>query len=245
MVGAALRVLASQLEWRALRLGRGVCPLCEGSRFLRFSRDLLGTRCLACQASAISMAIGTVVGREVPNLAEARVCELSARGPFHAFLARRAGELSGSEYYDGVETGEIRDGAACQDVQRLTYEDACFDLCTSTEVFEHVPDDRRGFSELYRVLKPGGRLVFTVPLSDEPTTCERATGTGGELQHLRPPTYHDDFIRGAGRVLVYRDYGLDIVDRLGDAGFADARVEHVADPAGFGAVARVVVARKP
>jgi ubiquinone/menaquinone biosynthesis C-methylase UbiE len=32
-------------------------------------------------------------------------------------------------------------------VQRLSFADASFDLCTSTEVFEHVPDDRAGLRE--------------------------------------------------------------------------------------------------
>ena len=45
------------------------------------------------------------------------------------------------------------------------YGDASFDLCTSTEVFEHMPDDLNGFSEIRRVLRPGGRFVFTVLLT--------------------------------------------------------------------------------
>jgi hypothetical protein len=75
-------------------------------------------------------------------------------------------------------------------------------------------------------------------------TVERARFEGDEVIHLEEPVYHDDFIRGSGRVLVYRDYGLDVTDRLRSAGFAEASVESVADPAGFGCVARVVVARK-
>jgi SAM-dependent methyltransferase len=191
------------------------------------------------------MAIGTVVRRELPELADLRVCELSARGPFHAFLARTARELASSEYFEGVAPGERRDGIVCQDVQRLSYPDASFDLCTSTEVFEHVPDDRKGFSEIFRVLVRGGRFVFTVPLSAEPTTRERAVLDRNGLRHLHPPVYHDDWIRGTGRVLVYRDYGRDVVSRLAEAGFADARIEAVPDPADFGALAEVVLARKP
>ena len=248
-VRRTLEFAASQLEWRALRLGRGSCPLCGGRLFVRISRDLLGTRCLSCRASAISLAIGTVVTRAVPDLADRRVLELSSRGPFHDFLSRTlaggSGELVDCEYFDDVEPGELRDGVQCQDVQRLTYADARFDLATSTEVFEHVPDDARGFSELFRVLAPGGHIILTVPLSSDEVTVERARLEDGETIHLEEPTYHDDFIRGAGRVLVYRDYGRDITTRLERAGFAGARIEPVADPAGFGCVARVVVARKP
>ena len=55
----------------------------------------------------------------------------------------------------------------CQDVQHLTFDDAEFDICTSTEVFEHVPDDIKGFKEIYRVLKDDGVFIFTVPIHDE------------------------------------------------------------------------------
>ena len=50
-------------------------------------------------------------------------------------------------------------------------------------------------------------------------------------------------IRGAGHVLVYRDYGRDITDRLTAAGFRDAEILKVSDPAGLGCVASVVAAR--
>lgn len=245
----ALRAAGRQLEWRALRLGRGRCPLCDGRFFVRLSWDLLGARCLACGASPISTAIGWVVSRRVPDLARARVLELSSRGPFHAFLRRTLagdrGTLTDCEYFDDLEPGGWRDGVQCQDVQRLTYADASFDLCTSTEVFEHVPDDARGFGELFRVLAPGGRLIFTVPLSSREETVERARRVDGEVVHLQEPSYHDDLIRGAARVLVYRDYGRDVTARVARAGFADAHIESVPDAAGFGCVAHVVVARKP
>jgi len=44
------------------------------------------------------------------------------------------------------------------------FSDGRFDLVTAFDVIEHVVDDRRVFSELTRVLKPGGCLVFSVPL---------------------------------------------------------------------------------
>ena len=46
----------------------------------------------------------------------------------------------------------------------------------------------------------------------------------GSVRHLLPPEYHGDRIRGPGRVLAYRTYGLDVTDRLAAAGFRDARI---------------------
>lgn len=165
-----------------------------------------------------------VLREEVGGLRGLHVYELSARGPLVEWLRRNAGKLTCSEYLDDVPAGETVDGVQCQDVQRLTHASASFDVCTSTEVFEHVPEDARGFAELHRVLRPGGRLVFSVPMSGSEKTVERARLRGGTIEHLLPPEYHGDRIRGQGRVLAYRNYGLDILDRVRNAGFSDVRI---------------------
>lgn len=37
------------------------------------------------------------------------------------------------------------------------------DMLLALDVIEHVPDDRTAFAEAWRVLRPGGRLIATVP----------------------------------------------------------------------------------
>ena len=114
----------------------------------------------------------------------------------------------------------MKNSVVCQDVQNLFLNDESFDLVTSTEVFEHVPDDSKGFSEIYRVLKKDGYFIFTVPLSDKPKTVERCLlQPDGTIIHQLEPEYHGDQIRGQGRVLAFRNYGLDITERLESCGF--------------------------
>jgi hypothetical protein len=42
------------------------------------------------------------------------------------------------------------------------------------------------------------------------------------VQYLLPPAYHGDRLNGPGSVLVYRDYGADLPQRVRAAGFARA-----------------------
>jgi SAM-dependent methyltransferase len=46
------------------------------------------------------------------------------------------------------------------DVQKLTFADATFDTVATASTFCSVPDPKEGLSELYRVLKPGGKLLM-------------------------------------------------------------------------------------
>lgn len=49
------------------------------------------------------------------------------------------------------------------DVVRLPFRRASFPGILCSEVLEHLPDDAPALAEFYRVLKPGGVLLFTAP----------------------------------------------------------------------------------
>lgn len=50
-----------------------------------------------------------------------------------------------------------------QDARNLKYPDNFFDVVASFDVFEHIKEDYRVINEVYRVLKKGGYLIFSVP----------------------------------------------------------------------------------
>jgi len=218
------RLALGLLRLPELAFASGHCVLCDGRRpFVRLRRDEIAVRCLGCGASPITLSMVDVLrGFALERL---HVYELSARGPLCAFLQRSAGYLTTSEYLDGAVAGELRDGVRHEDIQALSFPDRSFDMCTSTEVLEHVPDDRLAMGEILRVLKPGGHFVFTVPLTQNPSTFERARlKTDGTIEHLETPEYHVDPARGGSAILAFRNYGLDIVDRLREAGFGRAEI---------------------
>lgn len=220
-----VRSALSMLQPGALAMRPLRCPLCGPSLLVRFAAEPIGVRCVRCAASAITLSLVSVLKSVRPGFRGEAVYELSARGPLFEFLRREVPNLTSSEYFDDVPPGSRRDGVLCQDIRHLTFADGAFDVCTSTEVFEHVADDAPGFREIRRVLRKGAILVFTVPLARSQATVERATVRGGAIEHLLPPAYHGDRIRGRGQVLVFRDYGLDITDRLRASGFSEAYID--------------------
>jgi SAM-dependent methyltransferase len=54
--------------------------------------------------------------------------------------------------------------AQAGEIAALPFADSAFDLVLACDVLEHVADDRPAFRELLRVLRPGGILIFSVPL---------------------------------------------------------------------------------
>ena len=68
----------------------------------------------------------------------------------------------------------------------IPFESNTFDSIFSTEVFEHIFNLEHIITELYRVLKPGGRILVTCPFAiaehEMPNDYGRYTSVG--LQHL-------------------------------------------------------------
>lgn len=50
------------------------------------------------------------------------------------------------------------------DLQSIPVEDGRFDFIVFNQVMEHLPEPKLVLAELYRVLKPGGKMIYTGPL---------------------------------------------------------------------------------
>lgn len=238
-----LRSAWAMLEPREFALTLRQCPFCGPSAFVRLCADATGVRCVRCTASTVHLAMGWALRGTPLDLHIADVCEFSARGPLVNWLRREAASLACSEYFADVPSGTEHDGVRCEDMQQLSYADASFDLVTHTEVLEHVPDDARALSELHRVLRPRGWMLFTVPVHEGGHTVEGARLRDGVIEHLRTPIYHTDPLHGGAGVLAFRDYGLDVLERVRAAGFSGVNWS-VSTRVPWLAPRRVVVAQK-
>ena len=125
----------------------------------------------------------------------------------HAFEAYRRGgrvvavdwgqpEVETTKRWLGAiaEAGEAPEGARYEvvrgDLLHLPFPDASVDRVMASEVLEHIPDDATAMREIFRVLKPGGRAVVTVPRYGPERVCwalsdEYHANEGGHIRIYR------------------------------------------------------------
>jgi SAM-dependent methyltransferase len=169
---------------------------------------------------------------------------LEASGPLFEVLKHSPG-FQCSEYFDNAEPGSFSEGVRVEDVQRLTFPEAMFDFVISQDVLEHVPDYKKGFAEIFRVLRPGGAHIFTVPFRKSmERSAVRAVIKEGRVEHLAEPYYHKDKLRPEG-VLVFTDFGRDIIGQMRAMGFRVATIEESFFDFSKGGYNIVFVAQKP
>lgn len=96
--------------------------------------------------------------------------------------------------------------------------DKSFDCVIACDVLEHVPDDAAAFSEIRRVLRPGGVAILTVPQKDPPATTDEDHGVTSEA----------DREARFGQKDHVRMYGDDFVARVAAAGFEAVTIDQSA-----------------
>ncbi len=210
---------------------RGQCNICGWTgEFFKPEMDREGTMCRNCSSTSRHRAVAYVVGEVLkegpipvfqwPSRKGVRILESSARGPHPAMFAEKFDYFAVE--YDPMKIAEGKHPRNYADFQNLHFDDAMFDLVVASDVFEHVRKDEDGYRQIYRVLKPGGSFIMTVPYDhDRPNTIIRVDTSGAEDVHILEPEYHG----GGGHTLTYRSYGRDLLSLLHQIGFA---VGHIA-----------------
>ncbi len=135
--------------------------------------------------------------------------------PEQAFY-KRFRKLKNLEYTTTDLNSPLADVKA--DICDLPFENETFDVILCNHVLEHIPDDTKAMSEMYRVLKTGGWGIFQIP------------------QDLkRDETFEDNTITDQkerakifGQYDHVRIYGRDYFDKLGSVGFTVEEVDYTA-----------------
>jgi SAM-dependent methyltransferase len=209
--GVGLAVMETLLTLRALLfLGRRhVCPCC-GWSLRTFTHGGASMRprpsgyCPRCNAKARHRRDWLFL-KENTGLFTDQLRLLHVAPKFA--LSRRFAKLPNLEY----QAVDIVPGpyiTLVGDVTSLPLSDEDFDAVICIHVLEHVAKDRTAIDEIYRVLRPGGWALISVPIRLDQNTYEDSTITSpagrkaafGETSHVR-------------------FYGRDLADRLEAAGF--------------------------
>lgn len=168
-----------------------------------------GYRCARCKnnlrsmtlAAAMTSAFGFAGSFEQlcltnPQLRALKVLEVNAAGTLSRYLEL----LPRHARYNFPEL----------DLQRMSFDDASFDLIIHSDTLEHVPDSARALKESHRVLRPGGHLFYSVPI---------VVGRMTRSRHGLPPSYHGKPDAPQADYIVQTEYGADFWCELFAAGF--------------------------
>ena len=175
-----------------------------------------------------------------PQIARLKIAEINRIEGLHEELACLPG-FQASDYHPGARPGEIVAGIRSEDLTDLTYPDDSFDLVLTSETLEHVPDLAAALEEIARILVPGGRHIFTVPLLPgvAQTFARIVTRSDGTLDHRAPRICHPG---GDVGYPVFTEFGSDLPEILRKAGF---EVNVYFGPASSDDLAQVYVCRRP
>lgn len=235
----------------------GACTICGAiGEFAPFSENLRESgACPQCRASNRQRQMAWMLRRELGLAASGplvipegiSVYNVEANGPLHEMLKVHP-QYQCSEYWgDKAEFGEVVDGIRNEDLQALSFASASFDVVLSSDVLEHMPQPYRAHSEIYRVLKPGGRHIFTVPYGEAMIRDQvRASLVEGDVVYHHEKIYHGDPVRPGEGILVWTIFGLEMLVRLNEIGF-ETQFWRLHEPAVaiIGPGADVFVAHKP
>jgi SAM-dependent methyltransferase len=178
--------------------------------------------CLCCESISRNRHLAKCALRVLRPRGIRRFRELARRGDLRIYYVGSGGamlrvwgeqpHITTSEYHEECESGEYCHGVRCENVERLSFPEASFDLVISEDVFEHVADYQQGLWEVHRVLKPGGYHIFTVPFEFTDHTASRFAKEGDEYVPIQPLYTHGDPIRGS--IPVFTHFGYDLLEFL-------------------------------
>ncbi|MEJ8571579.1 class I SAM-dependent methyltransferase [Microbaculum marinum] len=235
------------------------CTVCGWHGVFRRTQDKIRETfaCGACRASlryrAQAQALLSVVegGRYATlralaaegGLADKSVFEPGQAGPFRPYL-RQAPVYKSSLFDPRMRSGDLVNGIECQDLTATSFGPETFDLVVTSDIMEHVRRPDAAWTELHRILKPGGYHVFSIPVTAKMAEkcVSRVDTSGDEDRLLMPAVYHGD--GSGGLSLVYTDFGADLLDILDGYGLPTIAVPYATDDDMCGRVLSFVSRRR-
>ena len=206
-----------------------VCPLCGELSNFKINDDDVLLREAGCEFCGVSLRTADVAenllkivdkNNKYKTLKEWRkynfkkiILNMFSYGKIHESLKDFPNYYYG-EFFDDVDSGDFHNGIQCIDLQNMPFKNNTFDFIITEDVFEHVQNIEKGFQEIFRVLKPSGHHVFTVPIHENQITSKRDSDK--VICHIDP-------LRESG-VPVITDFGNDLEILLNKYGMETKKI---------------------
>lgn len=161
------------------------CNICERNfrKFIRLEPDLICPRCGSLGRhrrlwSILDEVIRPDTGESILHFSPSKIIQKKLRATYPGY--------SSTDFEGKLNTDKKLD------ITEIEEPDGSYDLVICYHVLEHIPDDRKAMSELYRILKPGGKLLLQTPFAEgeiheDPsiTTKEERKRLFGQEDHVR------------------------------------------------------------
>jgi SAM-dependent methyltransferase len=156
------------------------CPCCGYTGYFVTAkrRGPADFRCPNCSSRPRDRQIALWLKSNAVELSGKKILHFAPEWPLFRQLKDEPG-------YVGGDIQRRRNANAIVNVTAIDYPDAYFDILICNHVLEHVPDDNLAMRETYRVLRPGGMGIFSVPMSGDAATWEPPPGmSAGEVDRI-------------------------------------------------------------
>jgi SAM-dependent methyltransferase len=224
----------------------GQCPVCGGDTFgdssvlwpelvaewrlteheVEYMNRQQGFHCMECgnnlRAMALAHAILATHGNVHKTLTDfccadlkISILEINRAGNLTSVLRRASG-------HQLVEFPQF-------DMQALNLKSERYDLVLHSDTLEHVASPVRGMEECYRILKPGGACIFTVPI---------IVGRLSKTREGLTPSYHGGPNTSDSDQIVRTEFGADIWTTVLEAGFRNCTIHALEFPAALAVIAK-------
>jgi SAM-dependent methyltransferase len=212
------------------RVTLGYCDSCSKPSFFRsWNENFRETGlCILCGSKSRQRQIASVASAVYRNNPEyhclakndLKLYNLESNHSLHRIMKDKPGYFSSEYLGPEYHPGQVVDGVRHEDAHQLSYDDCSFDLVISSDVWEHLSDPYTAHQEIFRVLKPGGHHIFTIPFYQASILDETRSlvNNAGEVEHILEPIYHVDPLSDDG-ILVYSVFSIETLVKLKYLGF--------------------------
>lgn len=202
-----LQVLKNQIRTQFYKGNKVICYLCgwEGQQFF-------DAKCPKCNALPRTRLIPYALQYfKLPN-EDVKLLHIAPNNNEYTFIKRH---IKGVSNYDRLNIRAVAHINIVQDLTCTNLKSEQYDQAIAWHVLEHIPEDLKAIKEVYRLLKPGGTFLVSVPIYPvgNTTTFEDA---GLDYKDFEKTHGHYDHCRSCG---------LDYYKRFETIGFTTDTLE--------------------